>query len=89
MQKQQPNATAPIALVARAATAVWIAVSAVNFAVWLAVSLSTGDVDSPWFLWAFSAGAVVVGGLRFAARVAPGSAHSAGAPAAAPQHVIE
>ncbi len=86
MQKQQSNATTPIALVARAATAIWIVVSSVNFAVWLAVSLISGDVDSPWFLWAFSAGAVVVAGLRIAARVAPEVAHGADAPAPAPQY---
>lgn len=52
----------------RVATGLWLAVSAVNLVVWLMVTIISGSVDGPWFLWSVAAGGVVVLGLRFADR---------------------
>ena len=35
----------------RAAVAVWAFVSVLNVVIWLAVSLGTGDVVYPWWIW--------------------------------------
>ena len=64
-QQDNPSSTT---VVARAATASWLAVSAVNLAVWLLIAVIGGHVDQPWFLWAFAAGGVVVAVLRFVER---------------------
>ena len=69
MYETQPVGTdRPGETVARVATAIWLVVSAVNFVVWLLVSAISGDIDQPWFLWAFIGGGVVVGALRITAR---------------------
>ena len=48
----------------RTATAIWLTVSGINFLVWLMVTLIRGQMGTPWFLWAFAAGGVLVGILR-------------------------
>ncbi len=86
--QQHTSTPSSIAAVARGATYLWLAVSAINFIVWLAVSAVSGKVDGPWFLYAFGAGGVVVAGLRLAARARPHAAaptttvRTAAAPAA-------
>jgi hypothetical protein len=35
----------------RAAVAVWAAVSVLNLVIWLAVSVGTGAVVAPWWIW--------------------------------------
>lgn len=57
-----------LAMVARAATLVWLVVSAVNFVVWLLVCLFSQSLDSPWFLWSLVTGGIVVAGIHMAAR---------------------
>ena len=68
---QHDTAPSTIAVFARGTTYLWLAVSAVNFVVWLAVSAISGNLDTPWFLYAFAAGGVVVGALHLAARARP------------------
>ena len=60
-------APSPLVTLARAATVVWLAVSAINFVVWLVICLISGSLDAPWWLWLFGVGGAVVGGLRLAA----------------------
>jgi hypothetical protein len=35
----------------RAAVAVWAAVSVLNLVIWVAVSVGTGGVVAPWWIW--------------------------------------
>ncbi|HEY3686868.1 MAG TPA: hypothetical protein VGL93_27785 [Streptosporangiaceae bacterium] len=50
----------------RAAVALWVGVSAVQLVVYLALAAADGSLDAPWFLWSTGAGALIVGGLRYA-----------------------
>ncbi len=63
-----PGTVSTVRAVTRTATALWLVVSALNVVVWLLVSIISGDIDRPWFLWAFAGGGTVVGALRVASR---------------------
>ena len=55
------------------ATALWVAIAAVQFVVWCLLAMFHG-IDSPWFLWETVFGGAVVAGLRYASRnYRPGS----------------
>jgi hypothetical protein len=64
----------------RAAVAVWAAVSVLNLVIWLAVSVGTGAVVAPWWIWvagpwgvALALGALAGrAGLPFPVPCAPG-----------------
>ncbi|WP_328304971.1 DUF1707 SHOCT-like domain-containing protein [Actinomycetospora sp. NBC_00405] len=43
----RPGAPSPI----RAAVAVWAVVSVINLVIWVAVSVGTGGVVAPWWIW--------------------------------------
>ena len=44
----------------RVATSVWLLTSVVQFAVWFTMSLVSGTVDAPWWLYSTSVGGVIV-----------------------------
>jgi hypothetical protein len=50
------------------ATALWLAIAAVQFVVWALVAMFHGSADGFWFLWETVFGGIVVAGLRFASR---------------------
>jgi hypothetical protein len=62
-QKRPANAAA-----LRVVTALWLGVAVLQFMVWAAVCAVRGSVDSPWWVWEFIGGAIVVGCLRWASR---------------------
>lgn len=57
---------AALAIATRIAVPLWLVVSAVNFVVWVLVCISTASWDSPWWLWGFGCGGVVVTALLIA-----------------------
>ena len=57
---------AGLASVLRVATAVWLLTSIVEFTVWLALAVSSGDLDSPWWLFSTTVGGVIVAAISVA-----------------------
>lgn len=55
-----------LTLLRRALTALWLAVSMIEFAVWIMICLIGGEFQSPWWLWTVGVGGLVVGGLWLA-----------------------
>lgn len=49
--------------VRRAAVALWLGLSAVQFVVWALICIIAGRLDAPWFLWTVVVGAGIVGGV--------------------------
>lgn len=42
-------------------TGVWLLTSIIEFAVWLTISVVSGTVDAPWWLYSATVGGVIVG----------------------------
>lgn len=49
-----------VTMALRVASAIWIAMTAVQIVVWLAIGVGTGGLDVPWWLYSSVGGGVVV-----------------------------
>lgn len=46
--------------VTRVAVIVWLLVSVSNFVIWATIALVTVSYDTPWWLWSFGPGGILV-----------------------------
>lgn len=70
------EAVSGLARARQLALVLWLAVSSINFVVWIAVSIGSASWDTPWWLYGFGIGGVLVGALTLAERTV-GRPHAA------------